>query len=78
MIWQWAYLECTEGTKRRFYRVTRYPGLFGPTLIRDWGRIGARGRTQTDVFEGDEDQGKAWDRLLEIRTRRGYHRVATG
>jgi predicted DNA-binding WGR domain protein len=75
---QWIYLECTVGAKRRFYRVMRHPGLFGPTLIRDWGRIGTMGRTKTDIFQDDDEQEKAWDQLLHMKEHRGYRRVATG
>ena len=75
---QWVYLECREGRKRRFYRIVSYPGLFGPTLIRDWGRIGSMGRTKTSVFEDEKEQTQAWSQILERREKPGYHCVAAG
>ena len=37
MEYQWGYLECMEGVKQRFYRITQYPGFFDLTVILAYG-----------------------------------------
>lgn len=58
---------------KRFYRMTVQRDLFGgSSLIREWGRIGARGQT---LIEHHPDEGQAINSLLKLaRTKqnRGY------
>ena len=58
---------------RRFYCLTVQPTLFGgASLIRDWGRIGTRGRTMIETFDKANGAEKAFDRLERTKRRRGY------
>ena len=62
---------------RRFYCLTVQPTLFGgASLIRDWGRIGTRGRTMIETFDKANGAEKAFDRLERTKRRRGYRDAA--
>lgn len=69
------YVERIEPEKNmaRFYALAVQPTLFGEvSLVRRWGRIGARGRQKVHLF-GDEKQ--AVDLFLELlreKRNRGY------
>ncbi|TRD17281.1 WGR domain-containing protein [Palleronia caenipelagi] len=58
---------------RRFYRMSVQPDLFGgASLVREWGRIGCRGRV---LIEHHADEGQAVTALMKlaaVKTRRGY------
>lgn len=58
---------------RRFYRMSIERDLFGgANLVREWGRIGSRGRV---LVEQHEDEGTAVTALLKLasaKKRRGY------
>lgn len=58
---------------RRFYRMSIQPDLFGgASLIREWGRIGARGQM---LIEQHPDEGHAVTALMKlaaVKKRRGY------
>lgn len=58
---------------RRFYRLDVQPDLFGGVLlVRQWGRIGAHGRTVAEHFE---DMALALAAVAQHRarkSRRGY------
>lgn len=58
---------------RRFYRLSLQCDLFGGTcLIREWGRIGYRGKV---LIELHDDEGKAITALMKlaaIKGKRGY------
>lgn len=58
---------------RRFYRMHIQRDLFGGTnLVREWGRIGSRGRR---LVERHEDEGKAVTALIKlaaVKRQRGY------
>lgn len=60
---------------RRYYRLSVQRDLFGRAcLIREWGRIGARGQS---LIERHEDEGKAITSLMRLaaqKQRRGYQR----
>lgn len=60
---------------RRYYRLTVQRDLFGRAcLIREWGRIGARGQS---LIERHDDEGKAITSLMRLaaqKQRRGYQR----
>lgn len=57
----------------RFYVMQVQPDLFGGTsLIREWGRIGGRGRV---LVEHHADEGEAVNALMSlarVKGRRGY------
>ena len=58
---------------RRFYRMSIQPDLFGgASLVREWGRIGARGQM---MVESHPDEGEAITALIQlaaVKKRRGY------
>lgn len=57
----------------RFYILALAPTLFGEvTLVRNWGRIGARGQVMMETFPVAEDADVARGRLERIKRRRGY------
>ena len=60
---------------RRYYRLSVQRDLFGRAcLIREWGRIGARGQS---LIESYEDEGRAITSLMRLaahKQRRGYQR----
>jgi len=70
------YFTCInpEQNKYRFYCISVQYGLFGTiSLIRQWGRIGTRGRRLTQSFDTMDEIYEEVQRLLEIRKRRGYN-----
>ncbi|MBP1299933.1 WGR domain-containing protein [Bradyrhizobium elkanii] len=57
----------------RFYVLTIEPTLFGDTaLVREWGRLGQRGRRRMDLFAGRVQAIEALEAWLARKTRRGY------
>jgi predicted DNA-binding WGR domain protein len=57
----------------RFYRLSATPGLFGDICrVREWGRIGRRGRTRVDLYAREEDAAAAALVLVQTKMRRGY------
>ena len=57
----------------RFYVLTIEPTLFGDTaLVREWGRLGQRGRRRMDLFAGRVQAVEALEAWLARKTRRGY------
>lgn len=57
----------------RFYVVMLQPTLFGEmAVVRQWGRIGTRGREKIDCFGGDAEAISAATKLTECKMRRGY------
>ena len=58
---------------RRFYRMSVQPDLLGgASLVREWGRIGSRGRI---MIEHHTDEGRAITALMKlaaVKRRRGY------
>ncbi|MFB6452719.1 WGR domain-containing protein [Bradyrhizobium tunisiense] len=57
----------------RFYVVTIEPTLFGDTaLVREWGRLGHRGRRRMDLFAGRVQAVEALEAWLVRKRRRGY------
>jgi predicted DNA-binding WGR domain protein len=58
----------------RFYRLDVRPDLFGGVcLIREWGRIGSRGRIIAEHYEYEAVALKALRRQANRKTRRGYY-----
>ena len=70
-----VHLRCIDPAlgKRRFYRMTVQPTLFGGwVLVREWGRIGRAGQMKSDHYR---HAGQALDALRErmgVKQRRGY------
>ena len=70
-----AHLEHREPDLNcfRFYRMDVERDLFGTwVLMRNWGRIGTRGRDRIDSFDSRAAAERARDRLSTAKTRRGY------
>ena len=58
---------------RRFYRLDIAPDLFGGfLLLKQWGRIGARGQIKAERFEDEAPALDALQRHAERKARRGY------
>ena len=61
--------------RRRYYCVSVEAGLFGPILVRSWGRIGWKNLRRMEQFfpVGDLNEAlKRANRLLAIKLRKGY------
>jgi predicted DNA-binding WGR domain protein len=59
----------------RFYVLMMQPTLFGETaLVRQWGRIGTRGREKIEYFRDDTEAISAAATLAVRKIRRGYSR----
>jgi predicted DNA-binding WGR domain protein len=57
----------------RFYVLMLQPTLFGETaLLRQWGRIGTRGREKSEYFDSDAEAISAATKLAARKMRRGY------
>ncbi|WP_378942466.1 WGR domain-containing protein [Mesorhizobium sp. ANAO-SY3R2] len=60
----------------RFYCLSVEPSLFGDAvLVREWGRIGTRGRRRLDLFADVAAAQEAFRRLARAKVRRGYRRA---
>ncbi|NVN93562.1 MAG: WGR domain-containing protein [Desulfuromonadales bacterium] len=65
--------------RRRYYCVSVEAGLFGPILVRSWGRIGWRNmRQKMHCFVGGNlpDALKAANQLIARKLRKGYEESA--
>lgn len=57
----------------RFYRLSSMPSLFGDIcIVREWGRIGKRGRTRIDLYAREGEAAAARLALEQSKRRRGY------
>jgi len=57
----------------RFYRISSTPSLFGDIcIVREWGRIGKRGRTRIDLYAQEIEAAAARLALEQLKRRRGY------
>lgn len=57
----------------RFYVLSVQPTLFGGTsLVRNWGRIGTKGRSKVETFDEEQELDTAFTRLECVKWRRGY------
>ena len=62
----------------RFYVLSLEPTLFGDTaLVREWGRLGARGRRRLNLFCEKATASEALETWLERKVQRGYRVRAT-
>lgn len=69
------YLERIDSTRNmaRFYVMSVQPTLFGElSLVRLWGRIGARGRYKIETFSHPQGIAGARSRIERLKRRRGY------
>jgi len=61
--------------RKRYYSISVVPGLFGPVLVRSWGRIGeGRLRKKEHFFPERKlsDAVQMANRLLAAKLRKGY------
>jgi predicted DNA-binding WGR domain protein len=57
----------------RFYVQRIEPSLFGDlTVVREWGRIGRRGRQRIDIHQTEDRAAEALASWLRRKQRRGY------
>ncbi len=65
-----------ERRMSRFYALSIERDLFGRVvLVRQWGRIGARGVERRDEHPDEAAAGVALERLAAVKRRRGYREV---
>ena len=58
---------------RRFYRLDMQPDLFGGIfLMKQWGRMGTRGRIMAERFDDADQAAIALSRQFSRKQRRGY------
>lgn len=63
----------------RFYTLALETDLFGAVcLVRQWGRIGTRGRTCRHAFTGETEAVALFLSLLKAKRRRGYRPRGAG
>ena len=70
-----ALLHCIDlaQNKRRFYRLSIQPTLFGEwSVIREWGRIGRSGQAKLETMTNYPDAVGRLRSLRAQKTRRGY------
>ena len=70
-----SYLHRVDPERRmaRFYALTIERDLFGRVLlVRQWGRIGARGVERRDEHPDETAASEAMERLAASKRRRGY------
>jgi len=75
----YGYIEAVwideDRNRRRYYRISVEPGLFGPIISRTWGRIGARNLRQKEHLFSLEDFKEALklaNSLLTQKLQKGY------
>ena len=57
----------------RFYVLSLEETLFGDTaLVREWGRLGTRGRRQLDLYQAPAQAREALESWLGRKLHRGY------
>lgn len=66
-----------ERNRKRFYRIEVAPGLFGPLIIRAWGRIGCKVRVIVDNFGSLVDALNEANRLYHSKKKKGYSDVGS-
>lgn len=63
-----------EKNQYRFYRLDMQPTLFGEwSVVREWGRIGRKGRVVTDTFLTFEQASESLGQKAVEKRRRGYN-----
>jgi predicted DNA-binding WGR domain protein len=69
------FLRRIDATRNmaRFYALSLQPTLFGQTsLVRNWGRIGTRGRQKVELFDAENNAAVALSKLATRKRKRGY------
>ncbi|MRR21703.1 WGR domain-containing protein [bacterium] len=64
-----------ELNRKRFYRIEIVPGLFGPLIIRAWGRIGCKVRVMVEHFASLEEALSEANKLYRSKKKKGYGEV---
>jgi predicted DNA-binding WGR domain protein len=70
-----------ELNRKRFYCISVEPGLFGPVLVRSWGRIGEGRLRRKEQFFSERELPEALaraSRLLTKKLKKGYHFIEAG
>jgi predicted DNA-binding WGR domain protein len=67
-----ARFELVSDHSRKFYLLSLELSLFGPAVVRRWGRIGAAGTIRADVYPTTQEARAAYERQCERRVKRGY------
>jgi predicted DNA-binding WGR domain protein len=70
-----VHLHCVDParTMHRFYRLDVQPDLFGGVLlVKEWGRIGARGRMMVEPYDSEALAAVAMHSHTERKRQRGY------
>ncbi len=69
----WLIKIVPEKNQHRFYTMTVAPTLFGEwSLVREWGRIGRRGRVRIDIHRTEGEALDSLGALLRRKRDRGY------
>lgn len=63
----------TTPPHRKWYALSVEQTLFGPAVVRRWGRIGAPGRIRADLYPTRDAAADAYARQCERRIKRGYY-----
>jgi predicted DNA-binding WGR domain protein len=69
------HMHRTDPTRNmaRFYQISIEASLFGDwTVVRRWGRIGSRGRTQLEFCENVGEASIRIEQIVHAKHRRGY------
>ena len=65
-----------ESGAARFYSLVVERDLFGQVvLVRNWGRIGTRGREMVEHHVSEAEALEAMDALIQAKRRRGYREL---
>lgn len=68
-----------ERNVARFYALSLQPTLFGDmSLVREWGRLGTRGRYKAEMFSTELAARTQMERLVRTKLRRGYCQTGQG
>lgn len=67
-----ARFELVNDRSRKFYSLSLELSLFGPAVVRRWGRIGAAGTIRADVYPTTTEARAAYECQCERRLKRGY------
>ena len=62
----------TKPPHRKWYTLSVEQTLFGPAVVRRWGRIGAPGTIRADIYRTPEDAAAAYTKQCVRRVKRGY------
>jgi predicted DNA-binding WGR domain protein len=66
------YFENTTPPHNKFYKIWAEPSLIDVAVVRQWGRIGSKGRILSERYETWSEALKALERLSRRRISHGY------